>query len=58
VESNLKVKMIEVCIMARDTIMTFNAWSFDDDKLADIQNAIEGQNQTGYQKVITILKYN
>jgi len=33
-------------IMARDITTTFNAWSFDDDKLADIQNAIEGQNQT------------
>jgi hypothetical protein len=32
-------------IMARDITTTFNAWSFDDDKLADIQNAIEGQNQ-------------
>lgn len=33
-------------IMARDITTTFNAWSFDDDKLADIQGAIEGQNQT------------
>lgn len=33
-------------IMARDITTTFNAWSFDDDKLATIQNAIEGQNQT------------
>ncbi len=33
-------------IMARDITTTFNAWSFNDDKLADIQNAIEGQNQT------------
>ncbi|MEH6535799.1 MAG: PorV/PorQ family protein [Psychroserpens sp.] len=33
-------------IMARDITTTFNAWSFDEDKLADIQNAIEGQNQT------------
>ncbi|WP_460219681.1 putative type IX sorting system protein PorV2 [Psychroserpens sp. MEBiC05023] len=33
-------------IMARDITTTFNAWSFDDDKLEDIQNAIEGQNQT------------
>lgn len=33
-------------IMARDITTTFNAWTFDDDKLADIQNAIEGQNQT------------
>lgn len=33
-------------IMARDITTTFNAWSFDDEKLADIQNAVEGQNQT------------
>jgi len=33
-------------IMARDITTTFNAWSFDDDKLADIQNAIDGKNQT------------
>ncbi len=32
-------------LMARDITTTYNAWSFDDDKLADIQNAIEGQNQ-------------
>lgn len=33
-------------IMARDITTTFNAWSFDDEKLEDIQNAIEGQNQS------------
>ncbi len=33
-------------IMARDITTTFNAWTFNDDKLEDIQNAIEGQNQT------------
>lgn len=33
-------------IMARDITTTFNAWSFDDEKLEDIQSAIEGQNQT------------
>jgi hypothetical protein len=33
-------------IMARDITTTFNAWSFDKDKLETIQNAIEGQNQT------------
>ena len=32
-------------VMARDITTTFNAWSIDEDKLADIQNAIEGQNQ-------------
>lgn len=32
-------------LMARDITTTFNSWSFDDDKLANIQNAIEGQNQ-------------
>ena len=33
-------------IMARDITTTFNAWSFDDEKLKTIQDAIEGQNQT------------
>jgi hypothetical protein len=32
-------------IMARDITTTFNAWSFDEDKLENIQNAIDGQNQ-------------
>ncbi len=32
-------------VMARDITTTFNSWSFDEDKLEDIQNAIEGQNQ-------------
>jgi len=32
-------------IMARDITTTFNAWSIDKDKLADIQDAIEGKNQ-------------
>ena len=32
-------------VMARDITTTFNAWSIDKDKLADIQDAIEGQNQ-------------
>lgn len=32
-------------VMIRDITTTFNAWSFDKDKLADIQNAIDGQNQ-------------
>jgi len=32
-------------VMARDITTTFNAWTFDKDKLATIQNAIEGQNQ-------------
>lgn len=32
-------------VMARDITTTFNAWSIDADKLADIQDAIEGQNQ-------------
>ncbi len=32
-------------LMARDITTTFNAWSIDEDKLSDIQNAIEGQNQ-------------
>lgn len=32
-------------LMARDITTTFNAWSFDEDRLQDIQNAIPGQNQ-------------
>lgn len=32
-------------IMARDITTTFNAWTFDKDKLADIRDAVEGQNQ-------------
>jgi len=32
-------------IMARDITTTFNAWAIDDEKLALIQGAIEGQNQ-------------
>jgi hypothetical protein len=32
-------------VMARDITTTFNSWSIDKDKLADIQDAIEGQNQ-------------
>lgn len=32
-------------LMVRDITTTYNSWSFDDDKLADIQNAIDGQNQ-------------
>ena len=35
----------EFGVMARDITTTFNSWSIDKDKLADIQNAIEGQNQ-------------
>lgn len=32
-------------VMARDITTTFNAWSFDENRLQDIQNAIPGQNQ-------------
>jgi type IX secretion system protein PorV len=32
-------------VMVRDITTTFNSWSIDEDKLADIQSAIEGQNQ-------------
>lgn len=32
-------------IMVRDITTTFNSWSFDKDKLEDIKNAIDGQNQ-------------
>jgi hypothetical protein len=43
--------------MARDITTTFNAWAFDKDKLADIQNAVEGQNQTVPEKTeLTIPK--
>ena len=31
--------------MARDITTTFNSWSFNEERLNDIQNAIEGQNQ-------------
>ena len=44
-------------VMARDITTTFNAWAFDKDKLADIQNAVDGQNQTVPEKTeITIPK--
>lgn len=32
-------------VMVRDLTTTFNSWAIDEDKLADIQGAIEGQNQ-------------
>ncbi len=32
-------------LMARDITTTYNTWNIDEDKLTDIQNAIEGQNQ-------------
>ena len=32
-------------LMIRDITTTFNAWSIDEDKLSDIQNAIPGENQ-------------
>ncbi len=32
-------------IMARDITTTFNAWSIDEEKFAQIQGAVEGQNQ-------------
>ena len=35
----------QIGIMARDITTTFNAWSIDEDELAKIQSAIEGQNQ-------------
>jgi len=44
-------------VMARDITTTFNAWAFDKDKLADIQNAVDGQNQTVPEKTeLTIPK--
>ncbi|TDU34435.1 hypothetical protein BXY82_2757 [Gelidibacter sediminis] len=33
-------------LMARDITTTFNAWSFNKEKLATIEDAVEGQNQT------------
>ena len=32
-------------VMARDITTTFNNWSFDEERLNDIQDAIDGQNQ-------------
>lgn len=32
-------------VMVRDITTTFNAWAINEDKLADIQNAIPGENQ-------------
>lgn len=32
-------------VMVRDITTTFNAWAIDEDKLADIQSAIPGENQ-------------
>ena len=32
-------------LMARDITTTYNSWSINEDRLNDIQNAIEGQNQ-------------
>ena len=32
-------------VMARDITTTFNAWSIDDAKFADIQGSVDGQNQ-------------
>jgi hypothetical protein len=32
-------------VMVRDLTTTFNSWAIDEDKLKDIQGAIEGQNQ-------------
>ena len=32
-------------LMARDITTTYNSWSINEDRLGDIQNAIEGQNQ-------------
>jgi len=35
----------QIGLMVRDITTTFNAWSFDDEKLAQIQDAVDGQNQ-------------
>lgn len=47
----------EFGLMARDITTTFNSWSFDDDAIDRIQNAIDGQNQgVPAQSEITIPK--
>ncbi len=44
-------------LMVRDISTTFNAWNIDEEKFADIQNAVEGQNQELPEKTeITIPK--
>lgn len=35
----------QIGIMARDITTTFNAWSINEDKFTQIQDAVEGQNQ-------------
>ena len=46
-------------LMARDITTTFNAWAIDEDKFAEIQGAIEGQNQELPETTeITIPKLN
>jgi len=35
----------QIGIMVRDITTTFNAWSINDEKFAQIQDAVEGQNQ-------------
>ncbi len=46
-------------IMVRDITTTFNAWTIDEDKFAEIQGAIEGQNQELPETTeITIPKLN
>ncbi|OAB75725.1 putative type IX sorting system protein PorV2 [Cochleicola gelatinilyticus] len=35
----------KIGLMARDITTTFNAWSIDEDKFAEISQAVEGQNQ-------------
>jgi hypothetical protein len=47
----------QIGLMVRDITTTFNAWSFDDEKLAQIQDAVDGQNQEVPEaKEITIPK--
>jgi len=35
----------KIGIMARDITTTYNSWAIDEDKFAEIQNAVAGQNQ-------------
>jgi hypothetical protein len=42
-------------VMARDITTTYNSWNIDDDKFAQIQNAVEGQNQELPEKTETTI---
>ncbi|MGB2129300.1 MAG: PorV/PorQ family protein [Flavicella sp.] len=46
-----KLKRWQLGLMVRDITTTFNAWNFDETRLQDIQDAVEGQNQTIPEKI-------